>query len=212
MSDFSSILLLWIRILLLFLLLLSIEVYDECWSFFQSWSDLRFISYVLRLYCTLGGAHSIGDRKMGKKWKIFLWVISSVNELLIQILLLLMVQQYNFPVLCCLIFFHIFIQKQLSCMWLFFIVINGEAKSTIYLWLGQKHMTLKIENGGKGQQRFKSMRRGKEGGGGLYSIMVYSMEINLKHSLGIINYGPCREGNLTLHSTCDIHLEIRGVA
>ena len=72
-------------------------------------------------------------------------------------------------------------------------------------------MTLKIENGGKGQQRFKSMRRGKEGGG-LYSIMVYSMEINLKHSQGIINYGPCREGNLTLHSTCDIHLEIRGVA
>ena len=29
-------------------------------------------------------------------------------------------------------------------------------------------MTLKIENGGKGQQRFKSMRRGKEGGGGVY--------------------------------------------
>ena len=55
------------------------------------------------------------------------------------------------------------------------------------------------------------MRRGKEGGG-LYSIMVYSMEINLKHSQGIINYGPCREGNLTLHSTCDIHLETRGVA
>ena len=58
------------------------------------------------------------------------------------------------------------------------------------------------------------MRRGEEGrgGGDLYSIMVYSMEINLKHSQGIINYGPCRAGNLTLHSTCDIHLEIRGVA
>ena len=59
------------------------------------------------------------------------------------------------------------------------------------------------------------MRRGEEGrggGGGLYSIMVYSIKINLKHSQGIINYGPCREGNLTLHSTCDIHLETRGVA
>ena len=74
-------------------------------------------------------------------------------------------------------------------------------------------MTLKIENGGKGKQRFKSMRRGEEGeGGGLYSIMVYSMEINLKHSQGIMNYGLCREGNLTLHSTCDIRLEIKGVA
>lgn len=74
-------------------------------------------------------------------------------------------------------------------------------------------MTLKIENGTKGQQRLKSMRREEEGeGGGLYSVMVYSMEINFKHSQGIINYGPCREGNLTLHSTCDIHLEIRGVA
>ena len=73
-------------------------------------------------------------------------------------------------------------------------------------------MTLKIEKlWRKRTTKIKKHEEGR-GGGGLYSIMVYSMEINLKHSQGIINYGPCREGNLTLHSTCDIHLETRGVA
>lgn len=78
-------------------------------------------------------------------------------------------------------------------------------------------MTLKIEKlWRKRTTKIKKHEEGRggerRGGGGLYSIMVYSMEINLKHSQGIINYGPCREGNLTLHSTCDIHLETRGVA
>lgn len=77
-------------------------------------------------------------------------------------------------------------------------------------------MTLKIEKlWRKRTTKIKKHEEGRGGerrGGGLYSIMVYSMEINLKHSQGIINYGPCREGNLTLHSTCDIHLETRGVA
>ena len=74
-------------------------------------------------------------------------------------------------------------------------------------------MTLKIEKlWRKRTTKIKKHEEGRGGGGGLYSIMVYSMEINLKHSQGIINYGPCREGNLTFHSTCDIHLETRGVA
>lgn len=51
-----------------------IEVYNECLCFFQSWPDLRFISYVLWLHGALGRAYSVSYREMGQKWTIFLWV------------------------------------------------------------------------------------------------------------------------------------------